>query len=684
MSTGEANGGPELRPALLAALRAAAEGDLSVRLPIGGSPEEREIAAALNRVLESGELARFSADLSLRLDAAGPGVQSRLDRLAELLVPRLADVCAIDLESDGRLARVCLRGPDDRPLAERADRRRAAEDVLRTGEPRLLDDPPGLVVPIWAHGRGLGTITLLSLDGGRGVDEDDLRMASDIGRRAGLAVENARLFEEQATVALTLQKSLLPRHLPEVPGVGWAGRYMSKASGTEAGGDWFAAVPAGGSCVTVAVGDVVGRGTAAAAVMGQLRSATRAYATAGMRPAALLGHLSRLAEGVSGAFASTAACVQIDHVTGRLRYARAGHPPPLLIDAGGRARFLRAPAGTVLGMRHDDHEELILDMPDGAALLLYTDGAVERRDELIDVGLARLALAAEAAWPAAPSELCEAIAARLFPHEAPDDDVALLVVRRGLPPTLSLRAPAHPGELTRVRHRLRDWLRTVPMAEGDREDVILACGEAISNSVEHGAGRVDGTMWLTAAWDWEGVLRLTVRDDGVWREPAADPEGLRGRGLAIARHVMDDVSIDTGPHHTEVRMTLRAAAPPNVVVNTSGTAPSRPPGRAMRFVLDRRADRVLVRLEGEIDAAAVPALRAELEPLAHTESLVIDATGVGYIDSAAVALLHGLGRILEVRGEDLAVVAPPGSPVRRLLEMSAEGAAELLDASPGP
>jgi anti-anti-sigma factor len=222
------------------------------------------------------------------------------------------------------------------------------------------------------------------------------------------------------------------------------------------------------------------------------------------------------------------------------------------------------------------------------------------------------------------------------------------------------------------------------MAEGDREDVILACGEAISNSVEHGAGRVDGTMWLTAAWDWEGVLRLTVRDDGVWREPAADPEGLRGRGLAIARHVMDDVSIDTGPHHTEVRMTLRAAAPPNVVVNTSGTAPSRPPGRAMRFVLDRRADRVLVRLEGEIDAAAVPALRAELEPLAHTESLVIDATGVGYIDSAAVALLHGLGRILEVRGEDLAVVAPPGSPVRRLLEMSAEGAAELLDASPGP
>jgi GAF domain-containing protein len=231
MST-EANGGHGLTPALLAALRAAAAGDLSARLPVGGSPEEREIAVAFNRVLESGELARFSADVSLALDAAGPGVQSRLDRLAELLVPRLADVCAIDLESDGRLMRVCLRGPEGRPLTDRADRRRGVGHVLRTGEPQVLDDPPGVVVPIWAHGRALGAITLLSLDGGRGVDEDDLRVASDVGRRAGLAIENARLFEEQATVALTLQKSLLPRHLPEVPGVSWAGLYMSEALGT--------------------------------------------------------------------------------------------------------------------------------------------------------------------------------------------------------------------------------------------------------------------------------------------------------------------------------------------------------------------------------------------------------------------------------------------------------------------
>jgi anti-anti-sigma factor len=175
-----------------------------------------------------------------------------------------------------------------------------------------------------------------------------------------------------------------------------------------------------------------------------------------------------------------------------------------------------------------------------------------------------------------------------------------------------------------------------------------------------------------------------VRDDGVWREPTSDPEGLRGRGLAIARHVMDEVRIETAPDHTEVRMTLRPPAPPNVVVNTSGTAPSRSPSRAMRFVLDRRGDRLLVRLEGEIDAVAVPALRAELEPLAYAESLVIDATEVDYIDSAAVALRHGQGRILEVRGEDLAVIAPPGCPVRRLLEMSAEGAAELLDFSSEP
>ena len=663
--------------------------------------------------------ARFGADVSLTLDAAGLGVQSRLERLAELLVPRLADACTIELEVDGEISTVSVRAVstevEDALSAVRNRHPReeheggVIDEVIRTGQSRLLDDPslladqiggPGappplvarlrrhaptcaVIVPIAAHGRAVGAIMLLSLDPARRFDQDDVQMASDVGRRAGLALENARLFEEQAGVALTLQRSLLPRELPSVQGMTWAGRYISKAAGTEAGGDWFAAVVLDETRVALAVGDVVGRGTEAAAVMGQLRGAMRAYAMAGMSPADILTHLSRLAEGIPGAFASTAACVEIDHAAGRLRYARAGHPPPLLIAPGGEARFLDMPAGAILGVRHDEHGEVSAEIPDGAAILLYTDGAIERRGEPLDTGLERLARTAVLSWPSAPSVLCDELVARLFLDDAPDDDVALLVARVGVPGPLSLRAPAEPDQLSTVRRGLREWLRTVPMAQPAREDVVLACGEALSNAVEHGAsGRTGVMMSVDAEWDAGGVVRVTVRDDGGWREASSPPEGLRGRGLALIRRIMDDVHVAAREDHTEVTMSLRPDPPSTVVVGSaseSAVLTTTSPGPAQVEVLHLDGLR-LVRLGGEIDAASAVRLLSELDALVLAQGpLTIDMSGVDYLDSAGVALIWAIAATLERRGDELQLIVPQGCRTRRVLELSGPQSIALLE-----
>lgn len=670
------------------------------------------------------ERARFSADASLALDAADLGVRQRLSGLSEMLVPRLADVCVIDLETDGQIATVSVRALSreaEETFVELRRRSRGTpgpdtiEKVLRSAEPFFLAhlDPSDLeariaaagvspalaervrrhapssvlVVPMIVQGSAIGTITLVSLDPGRRFDDDDLRIASDLGRRAGLAIQNARLYEQQAGMAVSLQRSLLPPDLPVMDGVTLAARYLSGAAGTQAGGDWFEAVSLEDKRVVLAVGDVVGRGTDAAAVMGQLRSAMRAYATAGMSPGEILFHLSRLAMDVPGAFASTALCAEIDVAAGRLRYARAGHPPALLIEPSGKTSFLTTNGGTVLGFGSHRHDEITTDLPDGSALVLYTDGAIERRGEGLDQGFERLARTVCSTWPASPSLICDELVARLFADGAPADDVAMLVARTGAPAPLSLRAPADPDQLAQIRRVLREWLKGLPMTQTAREDVVLACGEAATNAVEHGRGAgVGGTMWVDAKWAAGDTLRLSVRDDGVWREPTPSKDGLRGRGLPIMRQIMDEVEISTDDSHTQVTMMLRPESTPRIVmVGSAGQPPgavTSAPGPASSEIL-RLAETRVVRLRGEIDATSVPALDGELKGLAAEGGpLTIDMSDVAYFGSEGIALLWALATALERQGDQLQVIAPHGGRARHVLDLSGPGSVDLLDCAP--
>ena len=314
------------------------------------------------------------ADVSATLDAE-LGLDGRIDRLRGLLVPRWADGCVITAPGadggmraamaatepalDGVLRRggpwaaspdegVMLAGDDDAggPFASLV-----AAGVIDAGTAQELAGHAAgvLVAPIAAHGQAAGAIALMFREHpGRLLSE--LLPAEEIGRRVGIALENARLYEAQVDVATTLQRSLLPARLPDVAGLELAARYKTATAHTEAGGDWYEAVELPGGHVFLAVGDVVGRGTVAASVMGQLRSAMRAYALASFGPRAVLEHLSRFAAGIPGAEVSTALCVEIDPQSERVTYACAGHPHPVVVGEDGDVHVLRDGRGPALGV----------------------------------------------------------------------------------------------------------------------------------------------------------------------------------------------------------------------------------------------------------------------------------------------------------------------------------------------
>lgn len=253
---------------------------------------------------------------------------------------------------------------------------------------------------------------------------DDLAVLGAIAEQAGASLERAELFEQQQRIALSLQRSLLPADLPSDERVHFAGHYAPAANGAavEVGGDWYDAVRIDADLVAIVVGDVVGRGVAAAATMGQLRSATRALLLSGIGPRRALEHLDRFVTGIPDAHCTTVACGQLHLGTGQLQYACAGHLPPLLVGEAGPV-FLQGSRGIPLGVACERRPaEATRTLRPGDALYLYTDGLVERRGESIDIGLERLAAVIGGGADRSVGEL----ATTLGPS---GDDSALLRVR---------------------------------------------------------------------------------------------------------------------------------------------------------------------------------------------------------------------------------------------------------------
>jgi serine/threonine-protein kinase RsbW len=430
----------------------------------------RQAGQALERVRLHQETARQTARSAFlleaaRLMAAGHAVTETIRALAELAVSRLADMCVIDLVTEGGLVEpvVAHADPARRPLVEELrdvhlPRRDGTHPSVRamvehrtvwlrgvddaqlarfTTSPRHLEVTRALeladliCVPLVLENRPLGVITL-GADARRGAfTEADVETAEQLALQMSQGMDVAQRYELEWRTSHTLQASLLPPAPPEVPGYALAVRYLPASRGADVGGDFHDVVPLPGGDVALAVGDVVGHDVTAAATMGQLRSVHRALLVDLPGPAALVDRLHGSWPLLGLSRMATALFARLDPATGDLRIASAGHLPPLLVHRG-HAEFLPVTSGRLLGAPPGPAPEWIGRLPRGATLVLFTDGLLESRTADIDEGLDRLlAVAPEAAGegPADPDAVCDRLLAALTDPRR-TDDVALLVLTR--------------------------------------------------------------------------------------------------------------------------------------------------------------------------------------------------------------------------------------------------------------
>jgi serine phosphatase RsbU (regulator of sigma subunit) len=287
-----------------------------------------------------------------------------------------------------------------------------------------------MALPLTARGAIMGIVVLYRLVGSRPFTRADLALARDLVARASISMDNARHYTRERATALELQAGLLPRAIPEVPGLEVACRYVPAETAAEVGGDWFdvIALPRGRAALTV--GDVTGHDIRAAALMGQLRTATRAFATLDLTPAQTLTRLDKLTADLADEETS-ATCVYAVHdpATGDWDMARAGHPLPALSRPGRAAAFLDLPPGLPLGagLGGGHYRTTRLHVPRHSTLVLYTDGLIETPAADISTGMARLARALTTTSQLPVTEACDTLLATLAP--SPADDIAILMAR---------------------------------------------------------------------------------------------------------------------------------------------------------------------------------------------------------------------------------------------------------------
>ncbi|HEY2173095.1 MAG TPA: SpoIIE family protein phosphatase [Mycobacteriales bacterium] len=377
----------------------------------------------------------------------------------------------------------------------------------------------------------------------------------------GQALDRARRYDQAREVALTLQHAILaPTDLPP----GFAARYEPAVRPLDIGGDWYDVTELADGQIGVVVGDCVGHGLAAAAVMGQLRSACRALLLRTGHPGQVLDELDAFAHRIPDAACTTVFCATIDPATGTIAYSSAGHPPPVLsADATGARLLDEARSLPLATLPTAPRPEATATLAPGATLLLYTDGLIERRGEPLTVGIdtARRTLSQDPQM--LPDQLADRLLAELMPINGYEDDVAVLIYRYETIGPLRRDLPVAAAELADMRHDLRAWLNGIGAAAANRDAVLVAVSEACTNSIEHaGLTRADPPVRITAELAGDR-LSVVVTDTGSWKTPEPD-RGNRGRGLMMMRALMDHVALVHDEHGTSVRMAkdllTRAAA----------------------------------------------------------------------------------------------------------------------------
>ncbi|MEU3430607.1 SpoIIE family protein phosphatase [Streptomyces gardneri] len=465
-------------------------------------------------------------------------VERTSQELADFAVPRFADFVTVDLADpvlrgeepsggDAAMRRVAFRGiRDDTPLyppgklihfvpsTPQSLGFGSGETVLEADMTAFsgwqAQDPERarrlveagihsmIAAPLRARGVILGVVTFWRSRKPEPFEHDDVTLAEQLGARAAVTIDNARRFTREHTLAVALQRSLLPRALPEQNALDVAHRYLPAHAGSSGvGGDWFDVIPLPGARVALVVGDVVGHGLHAAATMGRLRTAVHNFSSLDLAPDELLWRLDELVTRIDqdesgdadGAPVTGATCLYAlyDPGTQLCTMARAGHFEPVIVRPDGSAEFAAVPGGPPLGLSGLPFETAEIELPEGSGLVLYTDGLVEDRTRDIDEGLELLRRTL--AHPGrTPEQTCSAVLDALLP-EQPSDDIALVVARTralGSARTAAWDVASDPSAVGQVRAAVA---RT--MAEWGLEEesftTELILSELVTNAIRYAA-----------------------------------------------------------------------------------------------------------------------------------------------------------------------------------------------------
>ncbi|MEU4875709.1 SpoIIE family protein phosphatase [Streptomyces sp. NPDC021608] len=444
---------------------------------VDGSGRTLGVIASLIDITER-QRAEHDAERARRrfalLAEAGARIGTTLDlwetceEIVRMLVPQLADSADVQLLDDvmspdesteatrGVIRRMAALFPDPAAptarlvpgMTSQLERGSLYERVIADGRPTNLyrSDVPALVpdpraeelraylkslgsarlVPLVARGKALGAVVVTRLRSREPFDDQDCVLIDELAARGALNIDNALMYTRQRAAALTLQRSLTNSALPAVPGLELTGRYRP-ASEHDVGGDWFDVIALPEERTGLVIGDVMGHGIHAAAIMGQLRAAVRTLARLGIDPAEMLRSLDALVADMGEDQLATCVYAVHDPATGGCLVARAGHPPPVVVSPGGAIAFLDGSPGTPLGTGGGQFGTERVPLPPGALLVLYTDGLIETRGADLDQGLARLAKALRGPGRSLTA-LCDDVLAHMLPA-AVQDDVAVLMAR---------------------------------------------------------------------------------------------------------------------------------------------------------------------------------------------------------------------------------------------------------------
>ncbi|WP_435798472.1 SpoIIE family protein phosphatase [Streptomyces decoyicus] len=524
------------------------------------------------------ERLRLLYDAGLRIGST-LNVERTAEALAQVAVPRFADIVTVELldpvlkgeepaVAGTELRRTAIAGlaPDHplypvgelvgfvpgTPVAAGVDQGRsmvepdlAASSGWRSQDPerarRILDHGVHslAVVPLRARGVVLGLVDFWRSGSSPPFDDEDLSFAEELAGRAAVGIDNARRYTRERTMAMTLQRSLMPRGLPDQDALEVAHRYLPAQAGV--GGDWFDVIPLPGARVALVIGDVVGHGLHAAATMGRLRIAVHNFSALDLSPDELLGHLDELVTHIDvqdedtddGPAITGATCLYViyDSVSGRITAATAGHLPPAVAHPDGSVEFLHSPVSPPLGLGTGlPFETAELSLPEGSRLVLYTDGLVKNRSRDLDAGMEALR-AALTGPDRTPEDTCATVLQSLLPARS-TDDVALLVARtRRLDPAhvAEWDVSRDPAAVSPVRNdcarQLADW-GLERIAYGT--ELILS--ELITNAIRYGAEPIHVRLLHTP-----GTLISEV-SDGSSTSPhirQAKDTDEEGRGLFL-------------------------------------------------------------------------------------------------------------------------------------------------------